>query len=247
MALALVRASRLTGERAYLDQAIALGNDILDHGWVAGKGVWWNKTHTQRATASNFGPVILASRLFDHTHDAKWERMAKEVYANWLEKMVNAKTHEVADHVDPGGKPIWVNYTYNYGLAIGASLALHHISGDAGYLAHAHAFAAFLLAHRTEKTPHGDVLTDGDGCKNDCDAFKGIGFRYLATLYDQDRSHTEYRAVLDASAAAIWADAREKSSTTFGSSWTRGASGRTTLAADASAVMALNLIVGVDR
>ncbi len=242
MALALVRASTLTGDRRYLDQAIALGDDILEHGWVAGKGVWWNKTHTQRATASNFGPVILAQRLFVHTRDAKWERMAKEVYENWLSKMVNPTTHEVADHVDPGMKPVWVNYTYNYGLAIGASLAMHELTGNAAYLAHAHAFAAYMLAHRTEK----NVLDDGEGCKNDCDAFKGIGFRYLAALYESDRSHAEYRAVLDASAAAIWADARERSSTTFGSSWTRRASGPTTLAADASAVMALNLVVRVD-
>jgi predicted alpha-1,6-mannanase (GH76 family) len=247
MGIALVRAHDLTGARRYLDEALVLGRDIRDHAWVAGKGVWWDQKHTSHATASNFGPVILAVKLFERTRDASFERFAKDAYAHWYASMVNPTTHQVADHVTAAGKVEWWKFSYNEGLAIGASLAMHTMTRDPKYMQHAHEFASFMIKHETAKTPYGDVLSDGNGCSGDCDAFKGIAYRYLTALYESDRSHAEYRAVLDSSAAAIWANARETASTTFGESWSARASGKTSLAADAAAAMALNLAAGVDR
>ena len=243
MALALVRAHDLTGERRYLAEAKSLVDDVMAHGWVRGDGVWWDRKHTQHATASNFGPVIAGVRLAARTHDARYLDFAERVYAHWYAHAVDAGSHEVADHVDRDGRVVWWRFTYDQGLAIGAALALHNATGEARYLRDAHGYAAFLVEHETTATRFGPVLFDGDACSGDCDAFKGIAFRYLRALYEADKSHTEYARVLDASASAIWELARTPRSTTFSTSWNAPGRRATTLAADASATMALVLAV----
>ncbi len=41
-------------------------------------GVWWDTQHTQKATASNFGPVITAVQLFQHTNNNTYLAFAKQ-------------------------------------------------------------------------------------------------------------------------------------------------------------------------
>ena len=78
-------------------------------------------------------------------------------------------------------------------------------------------------------------------CTGDCDAFKGIAYRNLAKLYMLDTTQTQYGDVLVASTKAIWSSARDTTSNVFASDWTGGAPTHTSLAADASAVIALNI------
>lgn len=247
MALALIRAHDLTGERRYLDKAEELVADIMQTGWEDGKGIWWDRAHSSRATASNFGPVIAATRLFTRTHHAEYRTFAMKAYGFWYAHMVDRTTHQVADHEQRDGKVLWWKFTYNEGLAIGASTALYGITQDSRYLDHAEGFAAFMISHEVTVTRFGDVLFDGAGCSGDCDAFKGIGYRYLLGLYEIDRTHTEYAKVLQASADAVWGIARSPKSTTFSSDWAGPSARKTSLAADASAVMALNLGVTFER
>jgi predicted alpha-1,6-mannanase (GH76 family) len=246
MALALLRAHRLTGEPRYLAKSEELMRDIMHQGWD-GHGVWWDRVHSQRATASNFGPVITAARLYGQTHEIAYRTFAEKVYANWYPKMVNPTTHQVADHVSPAGKVAWWKFTYNEGLAIGASTALFEMTHDATYLQHAHEVAGFMVQHETTSAAGWKILFDGDGCNGDCDAFKGIGYRYLLGLYEIDKTHAEYAAILKDSAEAIWRYARTPASTTFSSGWNAAGHRTTSLAADASATMALNLAVAVEH
>jgi predicted alpha-1,6-mannanase (GH76 family) len=112
---------------------------------------------------------------------------------------------------------------------------------DAAYLKHAHDFAGFVVQHETVVVEGWKVLSDGRGCSGDCDAFKGIAYRYLSALYELDKTHTEYATVLKDSAEAVWRFARTPASTTFSSSWETAGHRTTSLAADASATMTLNL------
>ncbi len=83
MVLALLRAFDMTAERAYLDRALTLYQDIAaawDSTSVAPGGIWWNRTHTQKATASNAGPVIAGARLTARTGDAAHLAFARKVY-----------------------------------------------------------------------------------------------------------------------------------------------------------------------
>jgi predicted alpha-1,6-mannanase (GH76 family) len=246
MALALLRAHHLTGEARYLATAEELMKDIMHNGWD-GHGVWWDRVHSERATASNFGPVITAARLYGQTGEIAYKTFAEKAYANWYSLTVNPQTSQVADHLSPSGKVTWWKFTYNEGLAIGASTALYEMTKDATYLKHAHDVAGFMIQHETISAGGWKVLFDGDNCGGDCEAFKGIAYRYLLGLYEVDKSHSEYASILRDSAQAAWRFARTPASTTFSPSWNAPAQRATSLAADASATMALNLSVAVEH
>ena len=108
------------------------------------------------------------------------------------------------------------------------------------------------MTHQVTPSRFGDVLVDGSaeggtGCTGDCDAFKGIAFRYLAELYALDHTKTRYREVLDASARAIWEAARNPDLGLFGVAWTGPPPASASLGAEASAVMALGVFAARAR
>lgn len=239
MALALIRAYDITKNGKYLGKAESLFNDIENNGRTS-TGVWWNRQHTQKATASNFGPAILAARLNERTGKAAYKTAAIQIYDYWYANMVNHSTYQVADHRDGSGNAVWWKFTYDTGLAIGASIELWKITSNAGYLSHAHGFANFLITHEVAPTQYGNVLHD-DNCTGDCHMFKGIAYRFLAKLWTIDESKTAYHDVLKASVRAIWYDARNAQSGLFSPDWAGPAPKSTTLAAQASATIALNI------
>ena len=233
MTLALIRAYDLHGDAKYLAQAKALYADI-EAAWDTSccgahpGGIWWDRPHTQKATAANAGPVIAGVRLADRTGDASYRTFADKVYAYWIANMVDPTTYQVFDHETPDGKIVKYKFTYNEGLMIGAAVAL-------GKLDDARHIASFMLAHETQS----DVLYDGTdtGCTGDCQQFKGIGFRYLLAL-DQASPDPAYETVLAASAHAIWNDA-QGSGVLFAPDWAGPAVATPSIDADSSAAMAL--------
>lgn len=240
MALALIRAYDVTDDAKYLSRAESLFADIEQNGRTS-SGVWWNRAHTQKATASNFGPAITAARLNERTGKSAYATAAVQIYDYWYSKMVDHKTSRVADHENADGTVDWSLFTYDTGLAIGASLELWNITHNASYLSHAHAFGAYLVSEQVASSQYGNILSDGAKCSGDCDAFKGIAFRFLMKLFVVDKSHTEYRDVLKASVRAIWYDARNAKTGLYASNWAGPAPSTTSLGAQASATMALNL------
>jgi predicted alpha-1,6-mannanase (GH76 family) len=235
MALALIRAYDLAHDAKYLAQAKALFADIMA-AWdttccgAHPGGIWWDRAHTQKATASNAGPVITGVRLAARTGATSYRDFARQVYTYWRANMVDPTTFEVFDHIAPGGAIAKYKFTYNEGLMIGAAQALDE-------LADAHAVAGRMLAAETK----GGILDDGTntGCTGDCQQFKGIGYRYLQALHDASPKPA-YAAVLDASAQAIWGRARSPA-TRFAPDWAGPPVTAPTIDADSSAVMAVNL------
>lgn len=251
MALDLIRAYDLTGDKKYLEKAQTIFSDIMTQGWdttccgSSPGGIWWDKKHTQKATASNAGPVITAARLYQKTKDKKYLDFAKQEYAYWFQTMVNPITYQVADHINSDGAITWWKFTYNEGLMIGAGAELYKTTKEKKYLEDAHHIAGFMIHNEITPTIYGNVLFDGtnQSCEGDCNQFKGIGFRYLMLLYQQDTRHKEYYDVLKSSANAIWNLARDTSSNTFAIDWEGPPTTESSLAQNSSAVMALNLFV----
>jgi predicted alpha-1,6-mannanase (GH76 family) len=236
MALALLRAG---DDPKYLSRAESLYADIMA-AWdttccgAHPGGLWWDRPHTQKATAANAGPVITGVRLAARTGDASYLAFAKQVYAYWRANMVDPSTFAVFDHVTTSGI-VKYKFTYNEGLMIGAAVALHEATGDAAYLDDAEHIAGYMLANEVTS----GVLFDGTNtnCNGDCQQFKGIGFRYLQTLAAAD-PHPEYTHVLAASANAIWDHARA-SNGLFAADWNGPATATSSIDADSSATMAL--------
>jgi predicted alpha-1,6-mannanase (GH76 family) len=244
MTLALIRAYDLGGDPKYLDHAKTLYAEI-EAAWdttccgAHPGGIWWDKhvPHSQKATASNAGPVIAGVRLAAHTGDAHYLQFAQQVYAYWRTYMVDPTTFAVTDHITTGGTLVKYRFTYNEGLMIGAAVELYGATHDPMYLADAHAIAGYMV---TAETRNG-VLFDGDDthCGGDCAQFKGIGFRYLAQLQAVD-PQPDVAAVLATSAQAIWDDARG-SDDLFAADWRGPTQSTVILNAQSSAAMALSI------
>jgi predicted alpha-1,6-mannanase (GH76 family) len=239
MALALIRAYDVTHDAKYLSRAEWLFADIDSTGRT-NTGIWWSTNHTQKATASNFGPAITAARLAERTGKPTYTTAAREIYDQWFATMVDHTTHQVADHRSANGTVDWSKFTYDTGLAIGASIELWKVTGNHGYLDHAYEFGTYLITQEVAPSQFGNILHDAN-CTGDCHMFKGIAFRFLAKLYTLDRKQTQYYDVLKASLRAIWYDARNTSTDLFSPNWSGGPPNGTSLGAQASAVIALNI------
>jgi glycosyl hydrolase family 76/carbohydrate binding protein with CBM35 domain len=250
---ALARAYDLTGNPKFLNKAktifagIQAAWDTSCCGAVKG-GIWWNTAHTHKATASNAGPALAATRLYQETQLPEYLSFAIQVYSFWRANMVNPQTYQVSDHIDTDGAVAKWKFTYNEGLMIGAAVELYEVTKQAAYLADAHHIAAFMIGSETETTSYGPVLHDGSnsGCAGDCQQFKGIGYRYLMALYQLDASHAEYWKVLRASADAMWnlasAPSGLYSTPLFASDWGGPApSGTLLIDAESSAAMGLSV------
>jgi len=232
MAIALLRAFHFVvpSQRAFVQTAETLYGSIMA-AWdttCCGSnpgGIWWDTAHTQKATASNAGPVITGVYLHALTGNATYLTFAERVYDYWWRTMVNTTTYQVADHIEASsGDVVWWKYTYNEGLMVGASVALHCATANATYLDNAHAVAGFMYTNETVRlanSTHSLVLTDGDAnsCTGtDCPQFKGIAFRYLNMLQRvSPRAH--YAQLLADSANAIWTLAQQNGTTLFGTAW----------------------------
>ncbi len=248
LALALMRTHDLTRTDAYLAQAEALFLHIADAwdetccGETPG-GIWWDAAHSQKATASNGGPVITAARLAERTGDGSYLELAEKYYAYWLATMVDPQTHEVTDHVTADGEMVHWSFTYNEGVMIGAALELHRATGEARYLTDARSFAARILAEQTADSSVGPVLSDGtaDACRGDCQQFKGIGYRYLHAL-ERFAPDAELGALLTATAESVWTTARDPMTGHFGTDWAAPPAGASaSISQMSAAVTALNL------
>lgn len=247
MTLALTRAYDLTGNAKYLAKAQTIYADIMN-AWdtnccgLTKGGLWWDKAHTQKATAANAGAALAGARLFQRTGNGIYLDFAQQVYGFWRSNMVDSVSSQVCDHMNTDGTKVWWRFTYNEGLMIGASLELYLATSNASYLTFAHRFAGYMTTYEVAITAYGRVLSDGDnaGCGGDCHQFKGPAYRYLSRLYVQDPSHLAYYAVLKASADAIWNLARDTNAATFSVSWAGPAQSTVDEAQDNAACMALN-------
>jgi predicted alpha-1,6-mannanase (GH76 family) len=223
MTLALMRAYDLTSSPKYLVQAQTLYDDIMA-GWdttCCGPqkgGVWWDKAHTQKATAANAGAAMAGARLYERTANPTYLGFSQQVYSFWYSNMV---ANGVCDHINTDGTKVWWKFTYNEGLMTGAALALARVTGNSAYFTNADNLARYMVANEVASTSYGLILSDGSNssCGGDCHQFKGPAFRYLSLLYAAGSHNPRYYATLKGSADSIWNLARNTNSMLFSVDW----------------------------
>jgi len=243
MALALLRAHDLAltqqdtkSASNFLSASTSLLQDIASNwdtsccGNLKG-GIWWDKSHTQKATAANAGPVILAARMYQRTNNQQYLTWAQQWFSFWSTNMVSS-SGQIADHFNTDGSVLWWKFTYNNGLMVGAATELYKATKDSKYLSFAHKYASFMVSNMTVGSNYGPVLTDGSSssCGGDCEEFKGPGYRYLMELYQADPTNSKsILQVLQASALSIWNIARDPSRNLFAVDWVEGLSSSATV------------------
>src|ERR1035438_6172409 len=218
------------------------GWDTSCCGGVPG-GLWWDKAHTQKATAANAGAALAGARLYQRTGNPVYLSFAQQVYSYWYANMVNQRTFQVCDHINvTNGTKVWWRFSYNEGLMIGASVELNEATGSASYLAIANDIAGFMVNNEVASTAYGPVLYDGSntGCSGSCHEFKGPAYRYLMRLYAKDTTKTQYYNVLKASANALWNLALNSTSTVFAVNWAGPSQAAVDEAQDNAASIALS-------
>lgn len=178
------------------------GRIAAAHTPLCGGGIAWAGRHPGFKNVPATGPAIIlaarCSRLFD---DPGSLALAVEL-GGWLTRtLVDDGVVWDGTHARAGGRCELekAEYTYLYGLVVGASVALYDVTGEQGQLVLADRVARVGMARMTDPDS-GTWRAEGPG---DGGLFKGIFARYLADLAIQ-RTDTTLAALLVAQGDALW-------------------------------------------
>ncbi|WP_327001584.1 glycoside hydrolase family 76 protein [Dactylosporangium sp. NBC_01737] len=184
----------LTGDRAYLDEAVTIAayvNGFWDTS-TCGGGVWWDRERTYKNAVTIGLYVRLTAALHNRLPgDTTWLQRAVTGW-NWFTAsgLVNA-AGLVNDGLTAGcannGQTVW---SYNQGLAIGAATELYRATGTTAYLDRARQLGTAALASSLVRS---GVLAEscdatGQTCDDNAKQFKGIFMGYLAEAGAQFQS-----------------------------------------------------------
>ncbi len=209
MALALLRASDLTGKIRYYDIARLLWQDI-SMGWNSsqGGGIAWKKDQRDyKNTPANMPACILAARFFqghNNPNDFEW---ALKLFEWQRLHLVDPETGLVWDGINRTGDgkvdKEW-KFTYCQGVYVGAAAELFRITQKEKYLEAACRTADWVVNDSLHFSRSGILRPEGTG---DGGLFKGIFVRYLEQLIaieslDPERK-ARYRAYLLHNASAL--------------------------------------------
>lgn len=179
-------------------------------------GVLWSSKGDYRACVSNFGAVVTACDLYEITQDANYFAMATRVYDYFLRNGTNLEKFQVFD----GAGGTTAQYTYGYGVAIGAALRMHQLTGDANYLIQARGFTNTALDKMLNRANDQNLLGDF-GCKLTCGAsgdgplFMGITVRYLTEMSVADPNMPLLQELLNNSVQSAWTYGRDANKNLF--------------------------------
>jgi predicted alpha-1,6-mannanase (GH76 family) len=247
MALALIRAYKHTNDLKYLNYAKELWTDIKT-GWNSnhGGGIAWQKSQLDyKNTPANAPAAIIGYYLYQIQKNEADKQMADKIM-QWLDSHLVSDSGRIADGMGrEGGTKIddaW-QFTYNYGIYIGACLEAYKITKERKYLDKAILSANYAI--KTLVQPSTNILkSEGQG---DGGLFKGILFRYLYDLAMEKDLDTQlqnkYLDFIKANALSLWSKA--KTSTypfRFSSDWTKMEDKYTDLSTQLSAVIVLDLV-----
>tara|TARA_Y100001949_G_scaffold144414_1_gene127279 strand:- start:43 stop:1128 length:1086 start_codon:yes stop_codon:yes gene_type:complete len=191
-ALALLRAGESTENQAYTGLAYQLWEDIkTGYNSNQGGGIAWRKNQLDyKNTPANAPAIIFACRKYQLTKDTDDLVLAISLY-EWLKAHLVEASGKVNDGVNRQGKgavDYW-QFTYNYGIYIGAAYELYRATGEERFLND-----AFKTANYCIEAPDivvNDILKDEGG--GDGGLFKGILIRYLTHLALDESLSKNYR------------------------------------------------------
>ncbi len=183
-ALALLRLHEASGDVRYRDDALAIWDHVVAHGWndAQGTSLAWRKQQLAYKNTPANGPLIILALRLERTLPAgtRGFRDVARTATDWLERTLVGPDGFVEDGINREGDgrvdTQW-RFTYNQGLYVGATAEWFRSTGDDEALAR---------ATRTALTAV-DALSDGavfpdEGDGGDEGLFKGVYYRYLGEL-----------------------------------------------------------------
>jgi predicted alpha-1,6-mannanase (GH76 family) len=244
-ALALERLARATGRQEPLDDARAIWEHVVEHGWneTLGASVAWRKQQLYYKNTPANGPfVILSARLHQHDPYPRYLDHGTAAF-DWIAATLVGPDGFVEDGINREGDgrvdTQW-RFTYNQGLYIGAAVALDAVVHEPELIARALRTATTALR---ELAPDGVVGSEGGG--GDEGLFKGVLYRYLGTLLDRLGTTSPDAAPLvefvRTSTDRLWETSLRDGYLLAGGDWRRPAELPVFCSTQLSAVMALEL------
>lgn len=181
--LALLRLHEATGAPEHLQDALALWDHVVAHGWndAQGTSLAWREQQLEYKNTPANGPLVILSlrleRVLPGTRD--FRTYASTALA-WLERTLVRPDGFVEDGINREGDgridTQW-RFTYNQGLYVGALVEWWAATEDSTALARAEQTALTAVVELSDGTVFRD---EGDG--GDEGLFKGVYYRYLGTL-----------------------------------------------------------------
>ncbi|OJU41303.1 MAG: hypothetical protein BGN97_15750 [Microbacterium sp. 69-10] len=246
-ALALERLHRASGEKRWLDDALAIWDHVVEFGWndAQGESLAWRKQQLEYKNTPANGPLIILSLRLERAlpQGTRDFRDYAVTAMAWLEDRLVGDDGFVEDGINREGDgridTQW-RFTYNQGLYVGAAVELLKTSGDRVYRERATRTALTAISALSD----GAVFRDeGDG--GDEGLFKGIYYRYLGELLPLlpvdglERARLE-RFVVDGTDALV-AHAWREGTIYPGNDWSKPWTGPIPYSTMLSAIMATEL------
>lgn len=232
-ALALIRSFDVTEDRAYLDDAVIIFNDMMTGlGGPCNGGLFWSKERKYVNAITNELYLSVAASLANRIpSDPRYLQIARDQWA-WFKAsgMIN-KNNLINDGLDGSCKNNGMQtWSYNQGVVLGGLVELHRANGgnlnaaasnmtatngnSNNLLAEAKTIARAAIKHLSN--PDGILVeTDkcelrGGHCGRDGQQFKGIFVRNLRYLHEAS-PEPEFRDFILDQAEAVWENNRDKS------------------------------------
>lgn len=222
-ALAWIEASKLTGEKKYLDMAEIIFDDMTT-GWSeeCGGGIFWKKNplHYKNSIANNLFSLT-AIRLYKATQNPSYLDWFKKNVAWYMQTgMINTDIYQIEDGTGKDCTPNRdAHYTYNQGVAIAVLTEMYLVTNDNSYLELAGKIADATITTRLV-TDEG-ILREMKPViehSNDGVQFKGIFIRHLAFLYEVTKNPA-YKDFIIKNAESILSKDYDPASKSFGCYW----------------------------
>ncbi len=218
-AIACERASRITRNKTYLEEAKTLYDSLwlnqVDN--AMGGGMWHRSDEkTVKSASANLSAVIAAIDLYHATQDLKYLLQGRKLYKWTAERLFSVKSGAVFEDVAVDDSRSNTEFVGNIGLFIGASMRLYRSTGSAIYLQNAKKAADHFM--KVSKTLEATQPTeDSVGWLS-----RGFAMHYLSELARRPGCE-KYRDYILANARTAWTS-RRLSDGLNGSDWTKSPS-----------------------
>jgi hypothetical protein len=177
--IAFTRAAQATGNSAWLADAEANFAVVWNRGYdtTFGGGIWWNSaventSSGYKNSAANWTFVIAGNLLYQATGNSTYQSEAATIFSWAFANLYVASTGEIYDGINGSGVQNG-QYSYNYGVAIGADTFEAH-SADAANAAN------YLMNNLSGGTIGGyNILPNYGQGGTDGSGFNGITLRWV--------------------------------------------------------------------
>lgn len=244
--LSLFRAYEATGNSVFLNMSTSIWDDIkTGQNANQGGGIAWRKNQLDYKNVPANAPAIIYACRRHQKWGHTWELdLATSLY-NWQKSTLRESSGRINDGINRTGNgaiDYW-QFTYNYGVFIGAALEMYQSTNNSTYLNDAIATADFAI-QSTEMSTNGIFRNEGN---TDAGLFKGILARYLALLATESAvplaKRNAYKAVLENQALAIHQHGFNRTYNLIGPDWSQNSGSSTFMSAQLSGIMMMEIAV----